>query len=110
MTNILDNYTNFVENISLTITLFCFVFREAEGRAQYAEERALSAESELKVAMEKLRVLERATSRPTSAQSKEPSVKPTASGKTGVPSGSSSRASSQHPSHASSGASSSRKK
>lgn len=51
------------------------LIREAEERAQLAEQRALQTESELKNALEKIRALERAASRPSSAQSGETSVK-----------------------------------
>lgn len=90
--------------------------REAEGRAQRAEQRALDAETELNTALEKVRALERAASRPNSSQSTVISAKP-ASGQTTTPvtpqilSTPSPRASSKLPqSRASSGSSSGRKK
>ena len=57
----------------------CFFFkREAEGRANRAEQRAMDVENELKIALEKIRSLEReerTASRPSSAQSTEAAVR-----------------------------------
>ena len=61
--------------MKMIIYLF-LVNREAEERAQRAEERALNAENELKNALEKIRALERAASRPSSGLSTETSTKP----------------------------------
>jgi hypothetical protein len=61
---------------SIHLNIFSSFNREVEERAQHAEQRALDAENELKVALEKIRGLERAASRPASAQSTEITTKP----------------------------------